>query len=434
MVLMRGMISTLTEAVGRWWLSRNPSGGIDLRKLRYLPSSFTMPLRRDGIDPLPRLVTQSDGVPAFRRHARVLGRNVWLVTGYDEACAVLADSESFSNDMRGLVPQEGRSAEEQIGGLGMTDPPDHTVLRRVLTPEFTMRRLKRLEPAIRSIVDERLEAMAADGPEVDLVSEFAFGVPFEVICQLLGVPHADRAAFHRLGAARFDLSTGGVGAFGAAEETREFLIHLVRELRANPPEPSEDEGLLPALVREHPELDDIALGGLADGVFLGGYETSASMLALGAHVLMQHPDVVRRMREEPEYVEPVVEELLRLLTVVQMAFLRFARRDLTLFGEQVREGDCVAVSLLAADRDPRMVERPDDFDPDRAAKHVAFGHGMHRCLGAELARMELRIALRELVCRFPELTPAGNDLGWRQLSIVYGIDRLPVRLGAPALT
>ena len=280
------VLSTLTETVGRWWLSRNPSSGIDLRKLRYLPSSFTMPLRRDGIDPLPRLVSQAEGVPAFRRHARVLGRNVWLVTGYDEACAVLADSEAFSNDMRGLVPQEGRSAEEQIGGLGMTDPPDHTVLRKVLTPEFTMRRLKRLEPAIRSIVAERLDAMASAGPEVDLVSEFAFAVPFEVICQLLGVPHADRAAFHRLGAARFDLSSGGVGAFGAAEETREFLINLVRELRADPPEPSEDEGLLPALVREHPELDDVVLGGLGDGVFLGGYETSASMLALGAHVLM----------------------------------------------------------------------------------------------------------------------------------------------------
>ena len=205
----------------------------------------------------------------------------------------------------------------------------------------------------------------------------------------------------------------------------------MRELRANPPEPSEDEGLLPALVREHPELDEVALGGLADGVFLGGYETSASMLALGAHVLMQHPDVVRRLREDAAYVEPVVEELLRLLTVVQVAFLRFARRDLTLFGEEVRKGDCIAVSLLAADRDPRMVERPDDFDPDRPAKHLAFGHGMHRCLGAELARMELRIALRELVLRFPELTPAGDDLGWRQLSAVYGIDRLPVRLGSP---
>jgi cytochrome P450 len=100
----------------------------------------------------------------------------------------------------------------------------------------------------------------------------------------------------------------------------------------------------------------------------------------------------------------------------------------------VRKGDCIAVSLLAADRDPRMVERPDDFDPDRPAKHLAFGHGMHRCLGAELARMELRIALRELVLRFPELTPAGDDLGWRQLSAVYGIDRLPVRLGSPVLS
>jgi cytochrome P450 len=294
-----------------------------------------------------------------------------------------------------------------------------------------MRRLKRLEPVIRSIVTERLDAMAAAGPEVDLVPEFAFAVPFEVICSLLGVPHADRAAFHRLGAARFDVSSGGVGAFGAAEETREFLINLVRELRSNPPEPSEDEGLLPALVREHAELDEVVLGGLADGVFLGGYETSASMLALGALVLMNQPHLADPLRAG-EPADDLVEELLRYLTVVQVAFPRFAVRDLEVAGVPIKAGDVVMCSLSAADRDSVLGPGMDQIDAGRGTtkSHLAFGYGFHRCVGAELARMELRIAYPALVRRFPGMKLAADPakLAMRRASIVFGLEGLPVLL------
>lgn len=410
-------MSTIANLVGNRigdWATRD---GLDLRKLRFVPGVAKYPLQRDGIDPLPRLVAAEP----VTRLLGMSGRDIWLVSGYDEARAVLADSQIYSNDLRPLVSRAGRDDAEQIGGLGMTDPPDHTALRRLLTPEFTRRRLARLQPRIERIVADRLDAMARrSGRRVDLVSEFAFPVPFEVICDLLGLPHADREAFRRLGTARFDLSRGSAGSFGAAATSRSFLIDAVARQRLDP-----GDGMIGALLREHgDEVDDTTLGGLADGVFLGGYETSASMLALSAHLLMQRRDVYVRLAYDPDSVDEIVEELLRHLTVVQLAFPRFARVDHDLFGRQVRQGDVVLVSLLGANRDLAP-----DFAPGRdIAGHLAFGHGLHRCVGAELARMELRTALRGLAVRFPDLRPARGRVRYRKLSAVYGVDRLPVRL------
>ena len=401
--------------------------GIDLRKLRFLPDSVTLPLKRDGLDPLPELA-QVQAADPVKKLADMFGKGVWLVTGYDEARQVLAgDADTWSNDLGQFVSQEGRSPEEQIGGLGMTDPPLHTQLRKYLTPEFTMRRLARLQPGIEAIVEARLNAMEAAGPDVDLVREFAFAVPFDVICDLLGLPVDDRARFLELGVARFDLTEGGAGAFGAAAHTRDFLINAVKEQRSNP-----GDGLIGALLAEHgDELDDVTLGGIADGVFLGGYETSASMLALGAYLITTTPKAGEMLRSDPESVERVVEELLRHLSVVQLAFLRFAKRDVTVGGVTIQQGDAVGVSLMAANRDPRLGPGLDAFDPTREpVRHLSFGWGMHRCVGAELARMELRTALRMLAERFPDLAVTADlgDLDFRRLSAVYGVEALPVAL------
>lgn len=425
------LVQTVKSRVGRLLLERTMKDGLDLRKLRFMPAAFKLPFERIGVDPVPELNARRDAEPVSRL-ATLFGRNVWLVSGYDEVRTALADGASYSNDIGQFVSQEGRSDADQIGGLGMTDPPLHTALRRYLTPEFTMRRLARLQPAIERIVEERLDAMAAAGPQIDLVEEFAFPVPFQVICELLGLPTEDRARFFEIGVARFDLSQGGAGAFGAAAHSREFLIEQVAAQRENP-----GDGLIGALLREHgDELDDLTLGGIADGVFLGGYETSASMLALGAYLLAESPEAMRVLQDPDDAVgvDRVVEELLRHLTVVQLAFLRFAKRDLELGGQQIKEGDAVGFSLLAANRDPRLTgegSAPDDFDPHREpTKHLAFGHGMHRCVGAELARMELRTALRGLATRFPDLAVAArrDDLDFRKLSAVYGVEQLPVDL------
>jgi len=354
--------------------------------------------------------------------------NIWMVTGVDEAREVLADKSSYSNDIRPLMGRRGSTVDGDIGGLGFTDPPDHTRLRRLLTPEFTMRRLERLRPWIEQTVERQLDEVERQGPDVDLVPTFAFPVPFLVICELLGLPDEDRETFRQLGSARFDVTYGGAGSLGAVSESRRFLMEATRKQRKDP-----GEGLIGHIIREHgDEINDFDLGGLADGVFTGGLETSASMLALGTAVLLDHPDDYARLALDPTSVDATVEELLRYLTVVQVAFPRFPKHDLELAGQRIGKGDVVVVHLAAANRDPRTGAGLDDFDTARPPmQHLAFGHGFHRCVGAELARMELRIAYPALARRFPDLRLAETDLDFRRLSLVHGVHALPVRL-APA--
>ena len=398
---------------------------------RRLPSRGRALFERVGLDPVPALEesrSRGDVVPLLR----LPGTRVWLVTGYDVARAVLADSDSFANDVRHLVGRQDRAPAERIGGLGMTDRPDHDRLRGVLTPHFTRRRLADLQDDVDRVVESALDDLAAHGPEVDLVARFGFAVPFGVICDLLGLPDVDRDEFRRRGAARFDLRDAGSGILDTAAGTRQFLIDLVASERRSPHLP---DGLVSRLVAEHgDEFDDVEIGGLADGVFLGGYETSASMLALGTYVLSRSADAWAMLRDgAPADVDRVVEELLRYVCPVQIAFPRIARDDVTVGTTLIRAGDIVVVSLTAAGRDPRRHVDPQSFDPSTAAAGtLAFGHGLHRCVGAELARMELRTALVGLARRFPELRLAcePSDLRFTELAIVYGVEELPVRLGA----
>ncbi len=397
---------------------------------RRLPAHIRFPLQRDGVDPVPRLGETRDRGDVVQL-TRLLGTRVWLVTGYDVARAVLADSGSFANDVRHVIGRQDRAPAERIGGLGMTDPPDHERLRRVLTPYFTRRRLADLQADIDRVVETALDDMAAHGPEVDLVERFGFAVPFGVICDLLGMPEVDRREFRERGAARFDLRRGGAGILETAAGTRQFLIDLVASERRSPRLP---DGLVARMVAEHgADFDDVELGGLADGVFLGGYETSASMLSLGTWVLLRDPAAWQTLqRGEPADVDRVVEELLRFVCPVQVAFPRIARRDLIVGEQAVRAGDVVVVSLTAAERDPARHVDASHFDPTTAsAATLAFGHGLHRCVGAELARMELRTALVGLARRFPDLSLACDpaDLRFTELAIVHGVEALPVRLG-----
>ena len=425
---MSWMPAPLRRRVLRLALRRQASPLPDITTLKKVPEHLTYPLRRHAVDPVPQLAEQRATDPVTLV-GNVLGLDIFLVTGHEESKQVLADSTAYSNDMRHLLGSRPRTDAEGIGGLGMTDPPDHTRLRGLLTPEFTMRRLRRLEQMIDGIVTDALDGMEADGPVVDLVQRFGFEIPFRVICELLGMPEDVREEFHKLGVARFDVSQGGAASFGAATETRTFLIETVRRQRAEP-----GDGLIGELIRNKGhEYDDVELGGLADGVFLGGYETSASMLSMGAYVLMQQPAAYAALRSgDRGQVDVVVEELLRYLCPVQIAFPRFAREDHDLFGHRVKKGAVVIVSLTGANRDPAVVPQPEQFDLHNAqTQHLAFGHGLHRCVGAELARMELRAALTGLSNRFPELSLATDDiseLGFRDLSIVYSLDKLPVRL------
>ena len=400
--------------------------GIDLSRVDRLPQRLTWPLQRDGLDVLARLGELRDREPVHLLTS-FLGLRVWLVTGPGEARSVLADQTAFSNDIRPLVRANGSAAEGDIGGLGFTDPPEHTSLRHLLTPQFTMRRLERLRPVVARIVEHHLDQMASRGPVVDLVPEFAFPVPFHVICELLGLPDDDRETFRDMSAARFDVSHGGRGTFGAVSQSRRFLMEATRRQRSHP-----GDGLIGDIIRDQGDaISDLDLAGLADGVFTGGLETSANMLALGTAILLEHPDDFRSLTERPERVEPIVEELLRYVSVVQIAFPRFARHDLTLAGHRIAAGDVVICHLAGANRSADAPPGRDGYDASRAAApHLAFGHGFHRCVGAELARLELRTAYPALARRFPDLRLAvpPDALAFRSLSIVFGIESLPVRL------
>jgi cytochrome P450 len=407
-------------------------GGIDLSQLDKVPDSLAWPLHRDGPDPVARLGELREQSPVAKLTS-FLGMNVWLVTGETEARQVLADTTSYSTDIRPFMGLRGSTTDGDIGGLGFTDPPEHTRLRKLLTPEFTMRRLERLRPRIAAIVESQLDDVAAqaaaNGGVVDLVPTFAFPIPFLVICELLGLPDEDREVFRQLGSARFDVSYGGQGVFGAVSDSRRFLMEATAKQRQHP-----GDGLIGQIIREHgSEINDFDLAGLADGVFTGGLETSASMLALGTAVLLDHPEDFRAVGSDPTVVDRAVEELLRYLTVVQVAFPRFPKVDVEVGGQRVAPGDVVICQLAGINRDPRLGDRMEAFDLSRpVSSHLAFGYGFHRCVGAELARMELRTAFPAISRRFPDLALATDKVDYRQMSIVYGVDALPVRL-EPAL-
>ncbi|MGN6575365.1 MAG: cytochrome P450 [Nocardioides sp.] len=421
------MRSYLKAAVRRRVLTAAGGGqGIDLTQLDRVPDRLSWPLSREGVDPVQRLGETRDREPVHKLTS-FLGMTIWMVTGEPEARAVLADTTSFSNDIRPLMGRRGSTTDGDIGGLGFTDPPDHTRLRRLITPEFTVRRLARLRPLVTSIVEARLDAMERQGPVVDLVSTFAFPVSFQVICELLGLPGEDRERFRHLAAARFDVTQGGAGTIGAVSQSREFLMEATAKQRREP-----GPGLIGQIVREHgDEINDFDLAGLADGVFTGGLETTASMLALGTAVLLEHPDDYRRLPDDPAHVERTVEELLRYLTVVQVAFPRFPKHDVEVAGHRFAKGDVVICHLAGANRDPRALPDAEEFQAAREPRsHLAFGHGFHRCVGAALARLELAIAYPALARRFPDLRlEAEQGVDYRPMSIVYGVERLPVRIG-----
>jgi cytochrome P450 len=394
--------------------------------LSMLSDSSLFPLFRDGLDPVAELTDRREQAPVSRLPVP-LGIRAWLVTGYEPVRAVLGSADGFSNDFGRFAAQVGLDAAREPGGLGMADPPMHTRLRRMIMPEFTVHRLGRLQPRIEAIVGERLDAMATiDGP-VDLWQEFALPVPALTICELLGVPYADRTLVQQFSTARFDLGDGAYAPLEAINESRAYLRGLVADQRREP-----GDGLIGSLIRNHgDELDDQELAGLADGVLTGGLETSASMLALGALVLMTQPELAAPLRAG-EPADALVEELLRYLSVVQVAFPRFAVRDLEVAGVPIKAGDLVMCSLSGADRDAVLGPGMDEIDAGRrtSRSHLAFGHGLHRCVGAELARMELRTAYPALVRRFPAMQPAVDpkDLPMRRASIVFGLDALPVTL------
>ncbi|TAM91358.1 MAG: cytochrome P450 [Jatrophihabitans sp.] len=398
--------------------------------LARFPDEALLPLRRDGLDPVPALGELRAREPVSRLKLP-LGLRGWLVTGYAESREVLAAGPHiFSNDFGNMIGKVGIAAEQDPGGLGFADPPAHTRLRHMLTPYFTTRALAARAPRVRQIVDEALEDVAraagSDGV-VDLQRHFSVPIPSRVIMELLGIDEADRADFARLSTARFDFSGGASASLDVIQESIEYLREIVVRQRSDP-----GPGLIGTILAEHgDDVGDVELAGLVDGVLTGGFETTVSMLTLGAVALLRDRALCDAVRADEATVEPLVEELLRYLSVVQVGFPRFAVRDVTIGGKAMFAGDVVLCSLSGAGRDARQGPGMDSVDIARPQPgHLAFGHGIHRCVGAELARMELRMAYPALLHRFPamRLAVAPEQLRFRDLSFVHGMKELPVVL------
>jgi cytochrome P450 len=269
--------------------------------------------------------------------------------------------------------------------------------------------------------------MEQAGPPTDLVAAFALPVPSLVICELLGVPYADREQFQRLSSRSLDFSIPEEQQKQAYMDMLGYMATLVARQRRAP-----DEAMLGMLVREHgDDLTDAELTGIGNLLLFAGHETTANMVGLGTLLLLEHPEQLALLRDDPapETVVRAVEELLRYLTVVNHGVTRTATEDVVLGRQRIKAGEHVMVSLPTANRDETVFQEPDRLNLTRKPEpHVAFGHGIHHCLGAPLARMEMRIAFPALLRRFPRLRLAVpvEKLRFREVSLVYGVNELPV--------
>ncbi|MEU5209957.1 cytochrome P450 [Streptomyces sp. NPDC020742] len=350
----------------------------------------------------------------------------WLVTRYDDVRTVLSDPR-FSAKRGILRPggAEGGDAPAPPPGLFiMMDAPEHTRFRRLLTGQFTVRRMRQLAPAVEKIVAEQLDAMAAAEGPVDLVQAFALPVPSLVICELLGVPYADREEFQRNSATIVRLNSSLEEFQQAQQAMRGYIHQLVLAKRDNP-----TDDILSELVQSG-ELTDEELAGVGVLLLIAGHETTANMIALSTMCLLQNPEQLAALRADPSLMDGAVEELLRYLTIVQFGVRRTALEDLELNGQQIEEGSTVVASLASGNRDAAyLAGDPELLDLARAhSPHLAFGHGIHQCLGQQLARAEMKAALSALLDRFPTLRLAVpvEQVPLRDDMLVYGVHELPV--------
>ena len=361
------------------------------------------------------------------------GSTGWLLTRYDDVRALLADPRVSSqrslsvNPIRELPPEAEELLRIEPGQFIGMDPPEHTRYRRLLTGQFTVRRMNALVPRIEQIVADHLAAMAEMTPPVDLVQAFTLPVPSLVICELLGVPYADRDMFQRLSRALLSFDTDVQTLMQARTEMRAYMLELVRAKRLQ----THDDLLGGLIQRESPEgaLTDEELINIGNLLLIAGHETTANMLALGTLTLLQHPEQLDALRDNPALTDQAVEELLRYLTIVQFGLVRIALEDLEIGGQCIRAGEPIVAGLASADRDPAHFPDPDNLDVTRPySPHVAFGHGVHQCLGQQLARVEMKAGFRGLFERFPSLRLAVplDQIQMRDDTFVYGVKELPV--------
>jgi pentalenic acid synthase len=383
------------------------------RTCPYHPPTGYDPLR--ATRPLTR-VTLYDGRPA------------WLVTGHGLARELLADprlsTDRTRDDFPAPTPRFAAVRNRRVALLGVDDPR-HRTQRRMMIPSFTLKRATALRPRIQRIVDGLLDAMIAQGPPAELVSAFALPVPSMVICSLLGVPYADHEFFEEQ-SRRLLRGPAAADTQEARERLEEYLGGLIDRKRKEP-----GEGVLDDLVQQQLRdgaLDRAELISLAVILLVAGHETTANMISLGTYTLLRHPERLAELRADRALLPAAVEELMRMLSLAD-GLLRLAVEDIEVAGTTVRAGDAVVFSTSVINRDQDVYPDPDTLDFHRPARHhVAFGFGIHQCLGQNLARAELEIALGSLIERLPTLRLAAppDRIPFKPGDTIQGMLELPV--------
>ncbi|MEU1084527.1 cytochrome P450 [Streptomyces sp. NPDC005908] len=400
--------------------------------------------------------------PAYawlREHAPVhrtklpSGVDAWLVTRYADARRTLADNRLSKNPAhhdegahaKGRTGIPGERQADLMTHLLNIDPPDHTRLRRLVSKAFTPRRVAEFAPRVQELTDDLIDRFTANGSgTADLIHDFAFPLPIYAICDLLGVPREDQDEFRDW--AGMMIRHGGGPRGGVARSVKKMrgylaeLIHRKRE--ALPAEPAPGEDLISGLIRasDHGEhLTENEAAAMAFILLFAGFETTVNLIGNGTYALLTHPEERERLQRalaagDRGLLETGVEELLRYDGPVELATWRFATEPVVIGGQRVETGDPVLVVLAAADRDPERFDGPDTLDlARRDNQHLGYGHGIHYCLGAPLARLEGQTALATLLTRLPDLRLAADpdELRWRGGLIMRGLRTLPVEFSPP---
>jgi cytochrome P450 len=399
----------------------------------YTMIDFTSPDFKQ--DPFPAMRDLRTNTPMYRFELPN-GQHAWMVTRYDDVLALIKDPRIVKDIRRVLPPESVANFVSHSDVLSMlrlhmlsSDPPDHTRLRRLVSKVFTPRMIEQLRPRISQITDSLLDQVQSQG-QMDLISDFAFQLPVTVICEMLGIPIEDRLKFRAWSSTFLDRS----GLLqGEAEEPREmgefvrYLRALIKEKRERP-----DDRLTSQLVRLEEAGDVLSEQELISMIFLllvAGHETTVNLIGNGVVALLEHPDQWRLLQADPSLIGTTVEEILRYTSPVMVGTGRWASEEIEMHGTVIARGDLVWLSLMAANTDPERFSAPEELHITREEnEHLAFGKGIHYCLGAPLARLEGQIALGTLVRRLPNLhlRVRPEELRWRPGLLMHGLQELPV--------
>ncbi|MAT95741.1 MAG: cytochrome P450 [Anaerolineaceae bacterium] len=377
---------------------------------------------------------QDDPIYAHRSPS---GGTIWYITRFEEVTAVLKDNDHFVKDVRNTLPPDAQKPRKSSlnrlinENMLFADPPDHTRLRALVNQAFTPRRVEQLAGRVQQITDELLAVIAA-ADEADLIASFALPMPVRIIAELLGIPPADQAQVADWSQAIISPGSRNLNYSARKRKVRAFVDYLRQMFVLRQQEPQDD--LISALVLAEEageRLNEAELSSMVALLLVTGHETTVNLLGNGALALLNHPEQLAILRERPALWETAVEELLRFDGPVETSTTRWVRDDFVFEGHQMRRGDVVRVVLASANRDASQFDQPNVLDVTRQDnRHLAFGMGIHYCLGAPLARLEGQIGLQTLFDTFPKLCLAVpiDQLEWRSGVLFRGLKQLPVRL------